>query len=87
MSHASEWVWLGYNYLYAVEPLPWPSLSPASSLLLLLPVRTRKAGLAGLQGVTIKVSQASGQQLNIWDADHMDKIVPAFLFNMEALGR
>ena len=44
---------------------------------------TRRAGLQGLQGVINKVGKQEGLQLNIWDWDHMNKIVPAFLFILQ----
>ena len=44
---------------------------------------TRRAGLQGLQGVIKKVGRQEGLQLNIWDWDHMNKIVPAFLFILQ----
>ena len=45
--------------------------------------RTRLAGLKGLRGVIIKIGHQDSVQLNIWDIDHMNKIVPPFLFNMQ----
>ena len=45
--------------------------------------RTRLAGLKGLRGVIIKIGHQDSVQLNIWDVDHMNKIVPPFLFNMQ----
>lgn len=45
--------------------------------------RTRLAGLCGLRGVIKKIGHQDLLQLNIWDIDHMNKIVPPFLFNME----
>ena len=41
------------------------------------------AGLKGLRGVIKKIGREEGLQLNIWDIDHMNKIVPAFIFNMQ----
>ena len=41
------------------------------------------AGVKGLRGVTRKIGREEGRQINIWDIDHMNKIVPAFLFNMQ----
>ena len=45
--------------------------------------RTRLAGLKGLRAVIKKIGRQDGVQLNIWDIDHMNKIVPPFLFNMQ----
>ena len=45
--------------------------------------RTRFAGLKGLRGVIKKIGHQDSVQLNIWDIDHMNKIVPPFLFNMQ----
>lgn len=45
--------------------------------------RTRLAGLKGLRGVIKKIGHQDSVQLNIWDIDHMNKIVPPFLFNMQ----
>lgn len=45
--------------------------------------RTRMAGLCGLRGVIKKIGHQDILQLNIWDIDHMNKIVPPFLFNMQ----
>ncbi len=45
--------------------------------------RTRMAGLCGLRGVIKKIGHQDGIQLNIWDIDHMNKIVPPCLFNMQ----
>ena len=41
------------------------------------------AGLKGLRGVIKKIGREEGLQLNIWDINHMNKIVPPFLFNMQ----
>ena len=41
------------------------------------------AGLHALRGVVKKIGHQEGLQLNIWDIDHMNKIVPPFLFNMQ----
>ena len=41
------------------------------------------AGLKGLRGVIKKIGSQDGPQLNIWAIDHMNKIVPPFLFNMQ----
>ena len=43
----------------------------------------RLAGLKGLRGVIKKTGREEGLQLNIWDINHMNKIVPPFLFNMQ----
>ena len=45
--------------------------------------RTRLSGLKGLRGVIKKIGRQDSVQLNIWDIDHMNKIVPPFLFNMQ----
>ena len=44
------------------------------------------AGLRGLRGVIKKIGHQDVLQLNIWDISHMNKIVPPFLFNMQATG-
>lgn len=41
------------------------------------------AGLCGLRGVIKKIGHQDVLPLNIWDIDHMNKIVPPFLFNMQ----
>jgi len=43
--------------------------------------RIRAAGLQGLQGV-IRKTVSDELQANIWDQQHMDKIVPSLLYNM-----
>lgn len=43
--------------------------------------RVRTAGLQGLQGV-IRKTVSDELQANIWDQQHMDKIVPSLLYNM-----
>ena len=53
------------------------------SILIYLVCRTRLAGLKGLRGVIKKIGHHDSVQLNIWDIDHMNKIVPPFLFNMQ----
>ena len=30
-----------------------------------------------------KIGKEKGLQLNVWDSAHMNKIVPAYLFNMQ----
>ncbi|XP_064391064.1 protein EFR3 homolog B-like [Halichondria panicea] len=45
---------------------------------------TRMAGLQGLRGVIKKIGRQDNLQMNIWDLDHMNKIVPPFLFNMHS---
>ena len=42
--------------------------------------RLRVAGLRGLQGV-VRKTVSDDLQTNIWD--HMDKIVPSLLYNMQ----
>ena len=42
------------------------------------------AGLQGLRGVIKKIGRQDNLQMNIWDLDHMNKIVPPFLFNMHS---
>lgn len=44
--------------------------------------RLRQAGLRGLQAV-VRKTISDDLQVNIWDAVHMDKIVPSLLFNMQ----
>ena len=43
--------------------------------------RIRNAGLRGLQGV-VRKTVSDDLQVNIWEAIHMDKIVPSLLYNM-----
>lgn len=45
--------------------------------------RTRKAGLRGLCGVIKKTEGDESLQLNIWEPDDLNKIIPPFLFNMQ----
>ena len=45
-------------------------------------VRLRQAGLRGLQGV-VRKTISDDLQVNIWEAIHMDKIVPSLLYNMQ----
>ena len=44
--------------------------------------RIRSAGLRGLQGV-VRKTVSDELQVNIWEAIHMDKIVPSLLYNMQ----
>ncbi|XP_077991157.1 protein EFR3 homolog B-like isoform X1 [Glandiceps talaboti] len=44
-------------------------------------VRIRLSGLRGLQGV-VRKTVTDDLQVNIWEQQHMDKIVPSLLFNM-----
>lgn len=41
------------------------------------------AGIKGLQGVVRKTVKDE-LQANIWDPQHMDKIVPSLLFNLQS---
>lgn len=41
------------------------------------------AGIKGLQGVVRKTVNDE-LQANIWDPQHMDKIVPSLLFNLQS---
>lgn len=43
------------------------------------------AGIRGLQGVVRKTVNDE-LQANIWDPQHMDKIVPSLLFNLQQEG-
>lgn len=43
----------------------------------------RMAGIKGLQGVVRKTVKDE-LQANIWDPQHMDKIVPSLLFNLQS---
>lgn len=45
--------------------------------------RIRMAGIKGLQGVVRKTVNDE-LQANIWDPQHMDKIVPSLLFNLQS---
>ena len=45
--------------------------------------RTCKAGLRGLCGVIKKTEGEESLQLNIWQPDDLNKIIPPFLFNMQ----
>ncbi|KAL3869787.1 hypothetical protein ACJMK2_042424 [Sinanodonta woodiana] len=47
--------------------------------------RIRTAGLKGLQGV-VRKTVSDDLQVNIWEAIHMDKIVPSLLYNMHDQG-
>ena len=44
--------------------------------------RVRIAGMRGLQGV-VKKTYSDGIQVNVWQKEHMEKIVPSYLFNMD----
>ncbi|GFS23134.1 protein EFR3 homolog B [Elysia marginata] len=44
--------------------------------------KLRQAGLRGLQGV-VRKTISDDLQVNIWEAIHMDKIVPSLLYNMQ----
>lgn len=44
--------------------------------------RIRMSGIKGLQGVVRKTVNDE-LQANIWDPQHMDKIVPSLLFNLQ----
>lgn len=46
-------------------------------------LRIRMAGIKGLQGVVRKTVNDE-LQANIWDPQHMDKIVPSLLFNLQS---
>lgn len=46
------------------------------------PSRIRMSGIKGLQGVVRKTVNDE-LQANIWDPQHMDKIVPSLLFNLQ----
>lgn len=46
------------------------------------PCRIRMSGIKGLQGVVRKTVNDE-LQANIWDPQHMDKIVPSLLFNLQ----
>lgn len=48
----------------------------------LFPRRIRMSGIKGLQGVVRKTVNDE-LQANIWDPQHMDKIVPSLLFNLQ----
>ncbi|KAK7501482.1 hypothetical protein BaRGS_00007286 [Batillaria attramentaria] len=45
-------------------------------------LRIRRAGLRGLQGV-VRKTVSDDLQVNIWEAVHMEKIVPSLLYNMQ----
>ncbi|XP_059138691.1 protein EFR3 homolog B-like isoform X1 [Physella acuta] len=47
--------------------------------------KLRQAGLKGLQGV-VRKTISDDLQVNIWEAVHMDKIVPSLLYNMQEHG-
>lgn len=47
--------------------------------------KLRQAGLHGLQGV-VRKTISDDLQVNIWEAVHMDKIVPSLLYNMQDKG-
>lgn len=61
-----------------------PSGSDAvqSSQLLCVFVRIRVAGIKGLQGVVRKTVNDELQAI-IWEPQHMDKLIPSMLFNMQ----
>lgn len=45
-------------------------------------VRIRVAGIKGLQGVVRKTVNDELQAI-IWEPQHMDKLIPSMLFNMQ----
>lgn len=45
--------------------------------------RIRMSGIKGLQGVVRKTVNDEIVVANIWDPQHMDKIVPSLLFNLQ----
>lgn len=47
-----------------------------------LPARIRVAGIRGLQGVVRKTVNDELQAI-IWEPQHMDKLIPSMLFNMQ----
>lgn len=47
-----------------------------------LPTRIRIAGIRGIQGVVRKTVNDE-LRATIWEPQHMDKIVPSLLFNMQ----
>lgn len=63
-----------------------PALAAEAGLLGVLtspfPCRIRMSGIKGLQGVVRKTVNDE-LQANIWDPQHMDKIVPSLLFNLQ----
>lgn len=71
--------------------LPWPqklglsgpedSMAPFC-LFFFFSYRIRMSGIKGLQGVVRKTVNDE-LQANIWDPQHMDKIVPSLLFNLQ----
>lgn len=46
------------------------------------PARIRVAGIRGLQGVVRKTVNDELQAI-IWEPQHMDKLIPSMLFNMQ----
>ncbi|XP_050667955.1 protein EFR3 homolog cmp44E isoform X2 [Leptidea sinapis] len=48
--------------------------------------KIRLAGIQGLQGV-IRKTVSDDLVENIWEAQHMDKIVPSLLYNMQSAGK
>ncbi|KAL8584635.1 hypothetical protein ACOMHN_002364 [Nucella lapillus] len=48
-------------------------------------LKIRRAGLRGIQGV-VRKTISDDLQVNIWEAVHMDKIVPSLLYNMQDSG-
>lgn len=76
------------------SPVPTPCSSPCNRSwasqgwriawlhVALFSYRIRMSGIKGLQGVVRKTVNDE-LQANIWDPQHMDKIVPSLLFNLQ----
>lgn len=45
-------------------------------------IRIRVSGIRGLQGV-VRKTVSDNLQMNIWDKEYMDKIIPSLLYNMQ----
>ncbi|MEQ2203714.1 membrane anchoring protein efr3a [Xenoophorus captivus] len=58
------------------------SLHPCESEILWVCFRIRVAGIKGLQGVVRKTVNDELQAI-IWEPQHMDKLIPSMLFNMQ----
>lgn len=63
-----------------VVELVWMRLHPSERLCVF--VRIRVAGIKGLQGVVRKTVNDELQAI-IWEPQHMDKLIPSMLFNMQ----
>uniref|UniRef100_A0A2K5PZE5 Protein EFR3 homolog B n=1 Tax=Cebus imitator TaxID=2715852 RepID=A0A2K5PZE5_CEBIM len=73
---------LGTNSVRSANKLDFSGLEDFQVPFHPFPYRIRMSGIKGLQGVVRKTVNDE-LQANIWDPQHMDKIVPSLLFNLQ----